>query len=152
MPCAWASWIFIVPAAVACPEWCARWSCNGASWCSGGQIPQDCMSCGTDTESTSSSPPPPPAAIQLPDIHQLAAGDDLTTLLARFRRPDGSNARRIAVVGSSGNLLYRNHGREIDSHDVVIRGTAQRDHGRTCAQPRALPACPAPAMLCMLTL
>ena len=28
---------------------------------------------------------------------------------------------RIAVVGSSGNLLFRNHGADIDAHDIVIR-------------------------------
>jgi hypothetical protein len=34
-------------------------------------------------------------------------------------------AETIAVVGSSGNLLYRRKGSEIDSHDVVIRVNAQ---------------------------
>ena len=31
---------------------------------------------------------------------------------------------RVAVVGSSGTLLYRGHGRAIDGHDVVIRANA----------------------------
>ena len=32
-----------------------------------------------------------------------------------------TNRTRIAVVGSSGNLLYRRHGAEIDAHDVIVR-------------------------------
>jgi len=35
----------------------------------------------------------------------------------------------IAVVGSSGNLRYRGHGAEIDSHDIVVRINAATTHG-----------------------
>lgn len=42
--------------------------------------------------------------------------DGLATLLGRFH-----NSSHIAVVASSGNLLYRGHGPAIDHHDVVIR-------------------------------
>ena len=40
--------------------------------------------------------------------------------MARLRRTIGPTTR-IAVVGSSGNLLHRSRGAEIDAHDVVIR-------------------------------
>ena len=51
----------------------------------------------------------------------LRSAADEAVVLARFQREDGSPARSIAVVGSSGNMLFRGLGASIDSHDVVIR-------------------------------
>ena len=45
----------------------------------------------------------------------------LDELLARFRTDSGEVARSIAVVGSSGNLLFRGYGVSIDEADVVLR-------------------------------
>jgi len=28
-----------------CPDWCARWHCDGAAWCVGGDIPAPCKNC-----------------------------------------------------------------------------------------------------------
>ena len=96
-------------------------------------------------------PPPPrpphrPSIPGFPTIADMATDQDgLANLLDQFRVPlsspghassqrieptthtvgsrGGRWARSIAVVGSSGNLLYRGHGAEIDRHDVC-RGTS----------------------------
>lgn len=46
---------------------------------------------------------------------------DRQTGLQRMVRQNMDSRTRIAVVGSSGNLLYRGRGAEIDEHDIVIR-------------------------------
>ena len=28
-----------------CPQWCATWTCDGAEWCQGGNIPVPCKNC-----------------------------------------------------------------------------------------------------------
>ena len=57
--------------------------------------------------------PVPTIAGMMKDSHGL------NVLLARIR-----STSKIAVVGSSGNLLYRNYGAAIDRHDVVFRMNA----------------------------
>ena len=52
----------------------------------------------------------------MPTINGMLKDNGLARLLSRIH-----NSTSIAVVGSSGNLLYRKHGAEIDAHDVVIR-------------------------------
>ena len=55
-----------------------------------------------------------PAA--LPDISGLTNATGLQQILAKANHP-----RSVAIVGSSGNLLHRGFGAEIDRHDVVVR-------------------------------
>ena len=57
----------------------------------------------------------------MPPWHTVANDEDRAMLLRRLQSADGRIARSIAVVGSSGNMLYRGRGKEIDGHDVVIR-------------------------------
>ena len=47
----------------------------------------------------------------MPSIDGMVNHDDMDALLARFKRPDGQYVESIAIVGSSGNLLYRGKGR-----------------------------------------
>ena len=62
------------------------------------------------------------SADTLPEFEgMLSSAADEAKLLARFQLEDGSPVRSIAVVGSSGNLLYHGLGASIDSHDIVIR-------------------------------
>ena len=57
----------------------------------------------------------------LPSITRMTTTDaDLSALLSHFR-VDGEFVRSIGVVGSSGNLLYRNYGANIDQQGVIIR-------------------------------
>ena len=50
-------------------------------------------------------------------LERMAPAAHLAKIFGMVRTPP----RTIAVVGSSGNLRYRGHGRLIDEHDVVIR-------------------------------
>ena len=62
-----------------------------------------------------------------PAVGDLATSRaDLDAMLDRFRLPRGEFARSIAVVGSSGNMLYRGFGEAIDAHDIVIRVNGAR--------------------------
>ena len=61
------------------------------------------------------------AGLKLPSLNGMASSAALQALLAHFRTADGSPARSIAVVGSSGNLLRRGFGADIDRHDVILR-------------------------------
>ena len=61
------------------------------------------------------------AKYDVPSIHGMVSDDDMSALLARFKKPSGQYMESIAIVGSSGNLLYRGRGREIDQHDVIMR-------------------------------
>ena len=76
-------------------------------------------------------PPPLPLYPRLqdfPTVETIATtASGLTELLDRFR-----GARSIAVIGSSGNLLYRNYGAEIDRHDAVIRINGATTAGYAC--------------------
>lgn len=71
-----------------------------------------------------------PVPVPVPTAYGMLVGDGLDSLRRIF-----TNVSRVAVVGSSGNLLFRGHGAEIDQHDIVIRmngaGTAsyERDVG-----------------------
>ena len=56
------------------------------------------------------------AAEPLPSVSGMASLADLERISAMANSP-----LSIAVVGSSGNVLHRGYGREIDNHDVVIR-------------------------------
>ena len=51
-----------------------------------------------------------------PSIAEAASSDELARLYERIGTPAS-----IAVVGSSGNVLFRGHGADIDEHDVIIR-------------------------------
>ena len=66
---------------------------------------------------------PAVASYWLPSITGMTApaAAGLDELLARFHTASGEPARSIAVVGSSGNLLFRGNGGGIDAHDVVLR-------------------------------
>ena len=52
------------------------------------------------------------------------------------RRGRGGVYGRCAVVGSSGILLYHDHGGEIDAHDVVIRFNSAPTRARRRHPPR----------------
>ena len=54
----------------------------------------------------------------------LRHGDDEATLRRHI-----SASSRVAVIGSSGNLLHRRRGATIDAHDVVVRVNAHRLEG-----------------------
>ena len=47
----------------------------------------------------------------------------------KYKSAASDSGTRIAVVGSSGNLLYRKHGAEIDAHDVIFRINAPLTNG-----------------------
>ena len=47
----------------------------------------------------------------VPTMFDIASDRDIDALLARFKKADGSYAKSIAIVGSSGNLQYRSMGR-----------------------------------------
>lgn len=75
--------------------------------------------------------PPAPSLPPLVPPHELGSRPPALNAMMHngFWHPDGvgallrriSSATKIAVVGSSGNLLYRNHGHEIDAAKLVIR-------------------------------
>ena len=56
-------------------------------------------------------------AFALPDVAGMMDGAGYDELRRRFAAADGT----VAVVGSSGNLLYRGYGPEIDAQGAVIR-------------------------------
>ena len=60
------------------------------------------------------------------------------TLLEHFETQRGVGPRSIAVVGSSGTLLYRGYGRYIDEHDVVVRvnGAVTQGYENDCGRDR----------------
>ena len=55
-------------------------------------------------------------AVPAPSADGMLAGRGVERLRGVF-----NTEARVAVVGSSGNLLFRGHGAEIDAHDIVIR-------------------------------
>mgnify|MGYP006142941339 CR=1 FL=1 len=57
----------------------------------------------------------------LPTTEGMMRADGLAALLAYISSHSTGHAPRIAVIGSSGNLLHRGRGSEIDSHDIVMR-------------------------------
>jgi len=57
----------------------------------------------------------------VPPVDGVFDWDQLASMLDFFRRNQRSSKLSIAVVGSSGNLLYRRYGADIDSKDVVLR-------------------------------
>ena len=56
------------------------------------------------------------AVVPAPSADGMLAGHGVERLRGVF-----NTEARVAVVGSSGNLLFRGHGAEIDAHDIVIR-------------------------------
>ena len=92
-----------------CLGWCNQYTC--------GQ--RDCLGCDRCAERHSppapSAPPPPVPTRVSGDMFCSARACGNASVLRVHR---GS---RIAVVGSSGNLLYRGHGRDIERHDVIVR-------------------------------
>ena len=79
----------------------------------------------------------------MPNASSLSSEAEVTALLAAFARADGTAAQSIAVVGSSGSLLFRGFGSEIDEHDVVVRVNGavtegyEHDCGRASSHTRA---------------
>ena len=78
---------------------------------------------------------------RLPTLDEICSDADQATLLQHFRAANGSATGRkgsIALVGSSGNLLFRGYGRSIDEHDAVIRvnGAMVRGYENDCGHDR----------------
>ena len=122
-----------------CETWCVGpWNCEHAS-CRGCGHARGCFR--PPAAPTAPQMPPAPPLVYVRGIegssHRTVAlpstagmlvdgwwsHGSLAQLRRRFVPGDGRRCR-IAVVGSSGNLLFRSHGRAIDAHDVVIRTNA----------------------------
>lgn len=95
-----------------CADLCFEGGCAGGGCCGW----NDCCSCDACGAGAC-----PPTAVPTTN-NMLAPSDDATVraFLERLRPGNGSTLT-IAVVGSSGNLLGRRYGREIDACDVVVR-------------------------------
>ena len=82
---------------------------------------EDCI----DSPPPSGPPPTLPPPTLVPTCEGMMKADGLAALLAYIESHSTGNSTgrtpRIAVIGSSGNLLHGGRGSEIDSHDIVMR-------------------------------
>ena len=105
--------LFTTPVRALCADWCGR-----EDFASCGDL--ECCSCrfeeGLSCPESACPPltPPTTAGMLLGDMEQLRAA-----LLSR--QPGEGAALSIAVVGSSGNVLYHRYGASIDAKSIVMR-------------------------------
>ncbi|KAL1527140.1 hypothetical protein AB1Y20_015822 [Prymnesium parvum] len=91
----------------ACFDWCGNGACGGGACCPW----DDCCDC---SECSETACPPRP----VPALADMLSDRDLATIRSHFH---GVGPLSIAVVGSSGNVLHRGAGPEIDRARIVIR-------------------------------
>ena len=141
----------LASASADCPIWCAGTNCgqqHDKICCV--EAASACSSCAFCAEASTAAPAPPAPCtdcsgacgvcqiIPLPKFNKATelfhAGSwhdhwysELGMLSAFTSRI--TSTTRVAVVGSSGNMMFRHHGREIDGHDVVVRINAAPTEG-----------------------
>ena len=111
----------------ACPEWCARWTCNGAEWCNGKSVvPEPCNVCRDGPPWSSPSKPhrlahdfaqfrPMGSTIRFTvDLHRVGCGAVLTAYLSGLPAVDSSfqfyeqqaEDKARSIPGCGGQMYY----------------------------------------------